>query len=164
MLNIPQDTNILPLIEALDVLANVGDETVLLHEHSTEFLSIQQATTKSLATVLKIVNHKLFKEVEIAIDDLKEKLHSNFNKAYLNVTSTLHYVFREACPVTILKGMPVQILTNTVIGLEDYAANNMLAATIYVHNLQTINQDMHTYSTDPFVSQKANDFQFKQNI
>jgi hypothetical protein len=164
MLGVPQSVDILPTISALDVLQNLKDETVLLHTHSTEFLAIQQATTQSLSTVLKIVSRRLFKEIEITIDEVKEKLHSNFNKAYLNVTSILNSSFKEACPVTLSNGMPIQLLTNTVVGLEDYAANNMLAAIFYVHNLQTITQDIHIYSTDPFVSQRADNYQFKQNI
>jgi hypothetical protein len=164
MLGIPQNVDILPSISALDILQNVNDETVLLHTHSPEFLAIQQATTQSLSTVLKIVSRRLFKDIELTINELKEKLHANFNKAYLNVTSILNSSFQEACPVALSNGMPIQLLTNTVIGLEDYAANNMLAAIFYVHNLQTVTQDTHIYSTDPYVSQKADNYQFKQNI
>jgi hypothetical protein len=152
------------MIESLDILANVNEDTTLLHKYSDEFLTISEANVKSLSTALKITSKRLFKDIEVELASLKEKCHSNFNKVYLNVVDALTYAFKEACPITTIQSIPVEILTNTVIGLEDYAVNNMLAAAAYTYNHQTTTRDYHTYSIDPFLSQKASNYQFKQNL
>jgi hypothetical protein len=152
------------MIEALDTIADVNEETVLLHKHSCEFLTIQEADVHSLSTALKITSKRLFKEVEQMLGDMRTKCHSNFNKVYLNIVESLVYAFKEACPRNTIDDLPIEVLTNTVVGLEDYAANNMLAAISYIHNLQSQSDEYHTYSIDPFVSQKAANYQFKQHL
>lgn len=164
LLGINPEVNLAPMIEALDTIADVNEETVLLHKHSCEFLTIQEADVHSLSTALKITSKRLFKEVEQMLGDMRTKCHSNFNKVYLNIVESLVYAFKEACPRNTIDDLPIEVLTNTVVGLEDYAANNMLAAISYIHNLQSQSDEYHTYSIDPFVSQKAANYQFKQHL
>jgi RNase adaptor protein for sRNA GlmZ degradation len=152
------------MIEALNLISDVDEEAVLLHKHTNEFLTIQEGNIHSLSIALKITSKRLFKEIDEVLTEIKSKYHANFTKIYLNVTESLVYAFYEACPFTSIDNLPVQLLANTVVGLENYAINNMLAAITYVHNLQTQTQDLHTYSIDPFVSQKMSDYQFKQNL
>jgi hypothetical protein len=152
------------MIEALDLINGVDEETVLLHKHAKDFLTIHEANVTSLSMTLKICSKRLFKEIDQCLMEMKNKFHINFNKVYLNVAESLVFAFREACPRTSVDGLPIEVLTNTVIGLEDYAANNMLAAIAYVNNQQSHINDMHTYSIDPFVSESATDYQFKQNL
>jgi hypothetical protein len=158
------NTNLAAIIEALNLISNVDDKTVLMHKHTNEFLTVQEANVNSVSTALKISSKRLFREIDVVLAEMKKKYHINFSKVYLNVAEALVYAFREACPHTAVDDTPIEVLTNTVIGLEDYAANNMLAAIAYVHNLQTQTNEYLTYSIDPFVSQKASDYQFKQNL
>jgi hypothetical protein len=164
ILQVDHEINLNSMIESLNIINCTKEETVLLHKHNKEFLTVQEANTDALSSALKISSKRLFKEIDNVLLELKEKCHSNFNKVYLNVDESLVHAFKEACPCMIAGNLPIQLLTNTVVGLEDYAINNMLAAMTYVHTLQTINDEFHTYSIDPFVSQKIVNYQFKQNL
>jgi low affinity Fe/Cu permease len=152
------------MIEALDILTNVDEDIVLLHKHRSEFLTIQEATVNSLLSALKIVSKRLFKEIDGELAKLRDKRRSNFTKVYLNLIGTLTQPFAKACPRSTIDNIPIEIITNNVVGLEDYAINNMLAAVAYVHNTQTNTKEHHTYSVDPYISQRASNYQFKQNL
>jgi hypothetical protein len=158
-----EKTDILPTINALNTIKNVNPNTVLLYKHGNEFLTIQDADTQSFVIALKIITNKLFKDISSALSELQIKCHANFNKIYLNVIESLQLVFKDVCPHSILENLPIEMLTNTIVGLEDYAVNDMLLATTYVHNLQSANNS-YIYSIDPFISDKAENYQLKQNL
>jgi hypothetical protein len=164
LLEIDPQTNLAPMIESLDLIGNVDKDTVLLHKHTSEFLTIKEANVQSIATALKITSKNLFHEIDAVLIEMKTKCHTDFAKVYLNVAESLVYAFRDVCPLRTIDNLAIQVLTNTVIGLEDYAVNNMLAATTYVYNLQTQTNEFHTYSIDPFISEQTSDYQFKQNL
>lgn len=156
--NIPENVNLIPIIDSLQTVNLVDSSTSLINVHKPKFLNLMCASAGELTKYVKIINQKFMNVVQNKINDiLCRKNQLSYDHIYINANS-MAYSFLD-----ISTNINYEFFKTNIIGIDDNNIDVLVGSIEYTYNVQKSKNHIK-YSIDPYVSQEYANRSVKRDV
>lgn len=156
--NIPENVNLIPIIDSLQTVNLVDSSTSLINVHKPKFLNLMCASAGELTKYVKIINQKFMNVVQNKINDiLCRKNQLSYDHIYINANS-MAYSFLD-----ISTNINYEFFKTNIIGIDDNNIDVLVGSIEYIYNVQKSKKHIK-YSIDPYVSQEYANRSVKRDV
>lgn len=156
--NIPENVNLIPIIDSLQTINLVDSSTSLINVHKPKFLNLMCASAGELTKYVKIINQKFMNVVQNKINDiLCRKNQLSYDHIYINANS-MAYSFLD-----ISTNINYEFFKTNIIGIDDNNIDVLVGSIEYTYNVQKSKKHIK-YSIDPYVSQEYANRSVKRDV
>lgn len=139
------------------------DKQTLVNIFSDDFLNVIQANKGDLAKLMFNETVSYFNKIENEIRHLCGGNIKNIENIYINLDEPSRQAIFNNYSLKLFDDIQVKLITNSIIGLSNKYVNHIIGSLLYVVQQQEKNNKI-VYSMDPFVSQKVENLNSRQNI
>ena len=156
--NIPENVNLIPIIDSLEIINIVDSSTSLINVHKPKFLNLMCASAGELTKYVKIINQKFINTIQNKIDDiLCRKNELSYDHIYLNANNMGYSL------LDISTNINYEFFRTNIIGIDDNNIDVLVGSIEHTYNIQKTKKHIK-YSIDPYVSQEYVNKNVKRDV